>query len=294
VSARRTPRPKKHTPKKLLAKKPAAPKVDHSARNQRIAIVAAVVVAIAIVAFFPVALATDQPSFCPACHTMQPFYSAWQTGPHKDVWCIDCHVEPGYPARALHKFAALQEVYDQFFTTARFPKYNAEIPDSRCLRCHPDVPTKAPAAGQFSHQMHLATNVKCTTCHASTGHKVTFAALDSAGLLDPNMVTAGTTVVGEQLSTSGARSVLSGHKPVPCSNCHDMASQQCSFCHTPPANHFGADCKLCHKPGVAFADFTHPPSGEHKYTSRPCAKCHPNGYATVFCTCHNGNPPKGD
>ena len=43
---------------------------------------------------------------------------------------------------------------------------------------------------------------------------------------------------------------------------------------------------------VPFAQtrFSHP-QVHHGYQSRPCAKCHPNGYATSFCTCHNGNPP---
>jgi cytochrome c-type protein NapC len=257
--------------------------------------VVVIALVVGVVAFFPIALATDQPAFCPTCHGMQPFYDAWQTGAHKDIWCIDCHVDQGYPNRFLHKFAALSEVYHQLFTHATYPNYNADIPNARCLRCHPQVPTKIAAVGKFSHQMHLSRNVQCVTCHATTGHKVSYAALDAAGVLNANQVAPGTTFVGEQFAGApGKHSVLAGHKPVPCSNCHDQANLQCSFCHTPPANHFGADCKTCHKPGIPFAQFTHPPSGEHNYRSRPCVKCHPNGYTTVFCTCHNGNPPRGD
>jgi nitrate/TMAO reductase-like tetraheme cytochrome c subunit len=266
-----------------------------SERNRKIALAVVLLIAIGVVAFFPVALVTDQPSFCPTCHGMKPFYDAWQTGGHKNLWCIDCHVEPGYPNRFAHKFVALQEVYDQLFTHATFPNYNADMPNSRCLRCHQDVPTKIAAVGQFSHQMHLGRGVQCATCHATVGHEVTFAALDSAGVLNANQVTAGNTFVGQQFQgAAGAHSVLPGHRPVPCSNCHDQANLQCSFCHTPPPSHFGADCKLCHNPSVPFQQFTHPPSGEHSYLSRPCAKCHPNGYTTVFCTCHNGHPPTGD
>ena len=33
---------------------------------------------------------------------------------------------------------------------------------------------------------------------------------------------------------------------------------------------------------MPFTTFAHPPSGQHAYTSRPCAACHPNGYTTVF------------
>ena len=287
----RRPGPKRPVHKKAVS----PPKRDHRGRNRRIVLVLVAVAVVGIVAFFPIALLTDQPSFCPSCHGMQPFYSAWQVGKHKGLWCIDCHVDAGYPNRFAHKFAALTEVYDQLFARATFPNYNADLPNSRCLRCHPDVPVRITAIGQFSHQMHLARGVKCATCHATVGHQVTFAALDSAGVLNANQVAPGTAFVGEQFAGApGQHSALPGHRPVPCSNCHDQANLQCSFCHTPPASHFGADCRLCHNPSVPFAQFTHPPSGEHNYLSRPCVKCHPNGYSTVFCTCHGGHPPRGD
>jgi nitrate/TMAO reductase-like tetraheme cytochrome c subunit len=258
-----------------------------------IGIVAGTVALVGVIAFFPIALATDQPAFCASCHGMKPFYAAWQQGKHAQVSCIDCHVDAGYPARFTHKFVALKEVWDQFSSAPTFPNYNADIPDARCLRCHPDVASQ-PSAGGFSHQLHLARGLACAKCHATTGHQVTYTALSDAGVLNNNQVTPGTTYVGQQLSSAtGSPSVLPGHKPVVCSNCHDQANLACSFCHTPPPSHFGADCKLCHRPDVAFQNFTHPPSGEHSYTSRPCVKCHPNGYTTVFCTCHNGHPPKG-
>ena len=264
-------------------------------RARRTIWVVVIALLVGVVLFFPVALATDRPAFCASCHGMVPFYDAWQQGKHKNVWCIDCHVDHGYPNRFVHKLSALQEVWAQFFTAATFPNYNADVPDSRCLRCHPDVPTRIAAVGNFSHQMHLARGVPCAKCHADTGHHVTFAALQDAGVLNTQNVPVGATYVGQEFAGApGKHSALPGHKPVPCANCHDQANLQCSFCHTEPANHFGADCKSCHKPDVPFKDFQHPPTGEHPYLSRPCVKCHPNGYTTVYCTCHNGRPPRGD
>lgn len=276
------------------AHKPKRSPAEISARNRRVVWSAGIALAVCVVLFFPVALATDVPAFCKSCHGMAPFYDAWHQSRHKDFWCVDCHVGPGYPNRFAHKFLDLQEVYAQFFTHATFPNYNADVPDSRCLRCHQDVPTKAAAPGAFSHQLHLGKGVSCAKCHATVGHQVAYTALQSAGVLNTFNVAANATYVGQELvGTPGTHSVLAGHKPVACSDCHDMANQQCSFCHTPPPSHFGADCKLCHRPGVPFAQFTHPPSGQHSYLSRPCVKCHPNGYTTVFCTCHNGTPPQG-
>jgi hypothetical protein len=158
------------------------------------------------------------------------------------------------------------------------------------------VATKPVPGNQFSHSMHINRGVTCAKCHADTGHHVTFASLDQAGVLNKQNAPSGSTYVGQEFAGApGAHSVLPGHRPVPCSNCHDQANLQCSFCHAPPANHFGPDCKSCHKPNVAFQSFQHPPSGEHSYLSRPCVACHPNGYTTVYCTCHpGGQRPRGD
>jgi len=254
------------------------------------------VVLIGVIAFIPAAIVTDRPSFCLTCHDMAPFYDAWAQSPHKDVWCVDCHVPPGVPARFAHKFIALGEVYAELTTKPSYPNYNAEVPNSRCLRCHAGLDTKK--VGKFDHKQHQSRGVACQTCHAAVGHKVTFAALSAAGILNESNAPAGMTYVGQQFQGKGdgKASVLAGHKPVPCSNCHDQANVECSFCHTPPAKHFGTTCRGCHKPNVAFEKtvFKHPSAGEHSYRSRPCAKCHPDGTAKVYCTCHKGNPPKDD
>lgn len=272
------------------------PGAKRAQRNRMIIWSVVIAVAVGLILFVPAALLTDRPAFCKTCHTMVPFYNAWEQGPHKDVWCIDCHVDSGMIRRFEHKFVALNEVYAEFFTKSSFPNYNADVPDARCLRCHPDVPSKATtASSNFSHVSHLNKGVPCAKCHAATGHKVLFATLGNAGLLNSANAPAGLTYVGEEFkATVGKPSRLAGHTPVPCSSCHDQANLQCSFCHATPANHYGADCKSCHRPTVPFTNFVHPPTGEHNYKSRPCVKCHPNGYRNVYCTCHKGNPPKGD
>jgi nitrate/TMAO reductase-like tetraheme cytochrome c subunit len=263
--------------------------------NRKFLIAVAVVAVVLVAAFFGTALATDRSVFCKTCHSMVPFYDAWTVGPHaQHATCIDCHVNAGYPARFAHKFVALREVYDQFFGNSKFPNYNADLPDRRCLRCHPDAPTRV--VGQFQHAQHIARGVSCAKCHATTGHKVMFSTLASAGLLNTFNAPADKQFVGQEFQgLTGKGSVYPGHRPVPCQNCHDQANLECSFCHTPPPNHFGANCRLCHSnAAVPFSQFTHPPSGEHDWRRRPCVQCHPNGYNTVYCTCHKGNPPKGD
>jgi nitrate/TMAO reductase-like tetraheme cytochrome c subunit len=341
---------------------------------------------------------TEQSSFCPMCHEMGPYYQAWAAGPHATkAECVDCHVDAGVLAHLAHKPIALKEVWDHFFATNRFPTYTVELPDSRCIRCHDTVPEK-PGPVVFSHAKHQ-TRAKCTDCHAETGHVVTHASLDAAGILNAGVTTP---------TPAGMRPTSTpGHKPVLCQNCHDQANMKCETCHTgphndrgdcagchapdggfkfshptgsdclacheppkphfagacaschtpdvpftettyrhvagascaschkPPARHFGTNCSFCHKPSIPFAQTTyrhavgancaschrapanhfgsscsscHSPSvafskarfshpgglGEHSYRSFACVKCHPNGYATSYCSCHHGHPPTGD
>ncbi len=284
---------KKARPK--TSSKPGRPKKSARKRfdfiNRKFLITAGIVLAILVVGFFPLALATDQPAFCQTCHGMKPFYQAYVSGPHAiHATCIDCHVDAGYPARFLHKFAALQEVYAQFFSNAKFPNYNADVPDSRCLRCHPNAALKV--VGRFKHAQHTARGISCAKCHAITGHQVSFSAIEAVGLLNTKNAAAGADYVGQQFrSLTGMGSVYPGHKPVPCQNCHDQAKLQCAFCHDAPANHFGDNCRQCHgDASVPFTQFNHPRTF-HNYLNRPCATCHPNNYLTVYCTCHKGNPP---
>jgi cytochrome c nitrite reductase small subunit len=287
VARPRTPRHKAPAKSKPT---PARKTMRSRLTNPKLLITLGVVVAVAVVAFFPVALATDQSSFCKTCHTMQPFYDAWSVGRHAGhAQCIDCHVDAGYPARFLHKFVALREVVAQVKGGAGFPNYNADVPDARCLRCHPDAPTKV--VGKFDHAQH--NGVRCAKCHASTGHEVTFSALRSAGILNARNAPADQTYVGQTLSASaGKGSVYPGHRSVPCQSCHDQANLQCDYCHTPPPNHYGLDCRACHSnAAVPFSQFTHPKT-HHDYRSRPCVKCHPVDYTHVYCTCHNGRPPR--
>jgi len=251
---------------------------------------------VGVVAFIPTAILTDRSTFCVTCHDMQPFYDAWTQGPHNETACVECHVDQGAANRVLHKFVALREVYAELFTDPTFPQYNAKVPDDRCLRCHEGLDTMK--VGKFDHKQHRSRGVACQTCHASVGHKVTFASLASAGVLNEANAPAGMTYVGQQFQAQGTvrASVLVGHKPVPCSNCHDQANLECSFCHTPPAKHFGTNCRQCHKPNIAFENttFKHPSVEEHNYRRIPCAKCHPDGTAKVYCSCHKGNPPTED
>lgn len=259
---------------------------------------------------------TEQSAFCPTCHEMQPYYDAWASGRHvNSAQCVDCHIDAGFIAHIAHKPSELTELWDHFFKDNRFPNFTVDMPNSRCIRCHATVPEKA--GSTFSHAAH-ETKARCKDCHSQTGHTVALAALDAAGILKqgaktpvpggltPSSIPGHIKVVCQDCHNQAQMKCHACHTPPhedrgECSNCHrpgtafvasHPAGTDCTKCHNPPANHFGADCATCHTPGTPFASatFTHPPV-HHGFQSRPCVKCHPNGYATSYCTCHNGHPP---
>lgn len=289
--------------------------------RRRLLAVAVAVVLVGVVGL-ATAVYTERPRFCPVCHEMGPYYDAWVVGPHNEISCVACHVDPGIVNHGLHKFVALGEVWDHFTRENLFPNYGVELPNARCVACHATV--KDVLGAKFSHTVH-AGKAPCKDCHTTAGHTVTLAALDKAGILKP--------AATDPPTPGGASpSAAAGHIKVTCQNCHDQAKMKCSQCHKathevkpgecsdchvagtrflfkhpadaacekchkPPANHYGGACATCHSVGVPFANavFRHTGNtGDHSYRSFPCSKCHPKGYASSNCTCHGGRPPRGD
>lgn len=236
-------------------------------RRSRIVLWAIAAVAFAgVVAFVPTAMLTDRATFCKTCHEMVPYYDAWAAGKHADgATCIDCHVAPGLPARLAHKFVALGEVRAHFAGDTTFPRPTpAEVPNARCTRCHTDM-TKTTKGG-FSHTLH-AKKGSCADCHASTGHDVTTAVLQAAGIFNPNSKRA--VIASSFAAVDAGKANLTGHKKVACSRCHDMAKTGCARCHEAkhkPNYKPVGDCPDCHRPGDKFV-FVHPGSAD-------CAACH--------------------
>ena len=141
-------------------------------RNVPVRLIAAIAVALVVagVAFAGIARATDQPSFCgAACHEMSPFHTAWTQGAHKNIACIECHVDVGTVARMEHKVVALKEVATHVTGDYSFPgNQPPPVPSERCKRCHPNVTLTSTG---FSHAEH-AKRGECVMCHTTVGHDV--------------------------------------------------------------------------------------------------------------------------
>src|SRR5574340_1830476 len=206
---------------------------------------------------------------------MTPYNAAWAAGPHAQTRCVSCHVDPGVIADFAHKFVALKEVWVHFTGDPKFPQDAAEVSNARCLRCHDDKID--PGIKGFDHEMHRDGHA-CMTCHDTTGHDVTAASLEAAGILNADVQALN---AGRNQAPTDKGAPLEGHKAVVCSQCHDMPASTCIACHEAPKGHFQRPCLTCHAP--ATWAFTHPDA------NAMCALCHerPAGHRDGECSaCH--------
>lgn len=84
---------------------------------------------------------TETADFCGRCHTMAPELAAYEAGPHRDVACAECHVEPGVAGWIKAKLAGtrqLVEVVLGTFPTPIPPPDHSLLPSSSdtCQKCH--------------------------------------------------------------------------------------------------------------------------------------------------------------
>ena len=84
---------------------------------------------------------TETADFCGRCHQMGPELAAYQAGPHADVACAECHVEPGVGGWIKAKINGTKQLIQVI--TGLYPK-PVPPPDhdmlpsykDTCLRCH--------------------------------------------------------------------------------------------------------------------------------------------------------------
>ncbi len=101
---------------------------------------------------------TETADFCGRCHTMAPELAAYEAGPHRDVACAECHVEPGIAGwikAKLNGTRQLVEVVLGTFPTPIPPPEHSDLPGAAvtCQRCH-------------AVASHVVTMLKTTTVYA--------------------------------------------------------------------------------------------------------------------------------
>jgi nitrate/TMAO reductase-like tetraheme cytochrome c subunit len=84
---------------------------------------------------------TETADFCGRCHTMGPELKAYAMGPHRDVACAECHVEPGLVGWVKAKVNGTRQLVDLLlgqYPTPIPPPAHANLPpvSMTCRRCH--------------------------------------------------------------------------------------------------------------------------------------------------------------
>jgi len=84
---------------------------------------------------------TETADFCGRCHEMGPELAAYEAGPHRDVACAECHVEPGVGGWIKAKANGTKQLIQVI--TGLYPKPvpppdHANLPPvtDSCIRCH--------------------------------------------------------------------------------------------------------------------------------------------------------------
>jgi len=85
---------------------------------------------------------SESPAFCTTCHTMAPQKKAFETSPHQDVSCGECHVNPGVLGFVSAKLAGTRELYSLVtgtYPTPIPPIDHDKLPSTKdtCEKCHP-------------------------------------------------------------------------------------------------------------------------------------------------------------
>ncbi len=137
-----------------------------------------VVLVVVVPPFMAVSIvATGTPGFCNSCHIMNSYHDNWQRSSHKDVNCMNCHVQPGLLGYAKAKINGLAQAVN--CAVGRIAtKPNALVVDASCLRpeCHSTDQLKNSEIIykdniKFSHKNHIqktfdGINISCSTCHS--------------------------------------------------------------------------------------------------------------------------------
>lgn len=96
---------------------------------------------VAVVGATQVVAWTETADFCGRCHTMGPELTAHANGPHRDVACGECHVEPGIDGWIKAKLNGTRQLVEIVLGT--FPEPipppdhdNLPPPEDTCIRCH--------------------------------------------------------------------------------------------------------------------------------------------------------------
>jgi hypothetical protein len=253
--------------------------------------------AVGFVVFSAVSVeATSQSSFCNSCHIMEPYYSSWKLGSHKNVECVRCHIAPGADNFVQAKLNGLGQVVDDVLDRTSH-KPSASVSQLSCTRsgCHSVErlsTTSTVGKYKFDHSKHLGAKhlgveITCATCHSHVKGDAHFE-VNTNVCITCHLVDGGPQETEKILGKENKIIYLNvrGSGPLDTGNHLNLAEGErappsaCTTCHDPPKaeiefrgikfDHsqflaFGARCEACHQ-GVTARP---PPIEDGR-----CLECH--------------------
>ncbi len=123
---------------------------------------------------------SSSPSFCAACHSMNPEYQTWKRSSHAQLPCYGCHGPRSYTKLLYGKIFAdskgpFQEVTGFFEQPVNESSHLSQegIPMGRCERCHANENRRFTFSKgiKMNHTAHKEAGIDCTVCHNRVVHK---------------------------------------------------------------------------------------------------------------------------
>lgn len=104
------------------------------------------------------------------CHTDQKQVKTLSKSVHKDVPCMGCHQKPGVAGSLTQKLDYMRWVLN--FQEADKKKYQAEIDNRSCLRCHLEIKNQVASLRGIRMRHHdvIKAGYNCTDCHNAVAH----------------------------------------------------------------------------------------------------------------------------
>jgi cytochrome c nitrite reductase small subunit len=138
--------------------------------SKRRKIAAVLVIAVGLAGLssgFLMVRASHKPSFCSACHIMEPYYQSWSNSTllankheQENVTCQDCH-QSSYLDKAKEGVKFITGQYEN-------PLPRLKVSNQFCLDCHESYQAVAAKTANLTpnpHENPHDPNLDCTACH---------------------------------------------------------------------------------------------------------------------------------
>ncbi len=212
-------------------------------------------------------------------------------GPHFAAQCLDCH-----PSASLLRFEPVGvecvDCHIQDYQSAADPDHVSGNFSTQCIDCHLMTTFTWEGKG-YNHSFFPLTEghaiSDCKSCHTGTDYSGISAECNSCHQADYNETTnPNHLAIGLSTDCDECHSTSPGWKPAAFrthdaqffpiySGSHRGEWNDCTACHSNPANYTIFSCIDCHEHNKSKMDDEHKEERNYQYNSTACLDCHPTG-----------------